>query len=196
MNKIITIIIGILLVFSPALIAQNETRSTSSYGNTFNVGLGIGGYGASYGGYYGYLGRSVPIIHFDYEFDVAKNFTLAPFISIASSSRRYYWGDNNTPKRYYTYRQTVIPIGVKGTYYLDNLLQANSKWDFYVAGSLGFAIINSKWDSDYYGDKTYYKDPSPLFLNLHAGIEYHISNKIGAFVDFSTGVSTLGLAFH
>jgi hypothetical protein len=42
MNKIITIIIGILLVFSPALIAQNETRSTSSYGNTFNVGLGIG----------------------------------------------------------------------------------------------------------------------------------------------------------
>ena len=28
-------------------------------------------------------------------------------------------GNNNTPYRYYTYRETVIPIGVKGTYYFD-----------------------------------------------------------------------------
>jgi hypothetical protein len=195
MNKLITLILGILLVFSSQLNAQNEKRS-SSYGNTFNVGIGVGGYGGGYGGYYGYMGRSIPIIHFDYEFDVAKNFTLAPFISIASSSRKYYWGDKDHPERYYTYRQTVIPIGVKGTLYLDDLVHASSKWDFYLAGSIGFAIVNSKWDSDYYGDRKYYRDPNPLFLNLHAGIEYHINQKVGVFVDFSTGVSTIGLAFH
>jgi len=192
MNKLITLILGIFLTFSSQINAQNQSKSMSEFGKTLNIGLGIGGYG----GYYGYAGRTIPVVHIDYEIEVAKAFTLAPFISIASNSRRYYWGDNNHPNRYYTYRQTVVPIGVKGTLYLDNLLKASSKWDFYLAGSVGFAIVSSKWDADYYGDKYYYKDPNPLFLNLHAGAEYHISNKIGAFVDFSTGFSTIGLAFH
>lgn len=103
---------------------------------------------------------------------------------------------NNYPYKYYTYRQTVVPIGAKGTYYLDQLLKANNKWDFYVAGSLGFAIVSSHWDADYYGNKTYYASPNPLFLDLHAGAEYHINHKIGLFLDLPTGVSTIGLGFH
>jgi hypothetical protein len=31
---------------------------------------------------------------------------------------------------------------------------------------------------------------------LHVGAEYHLSRKVGLFLDLSTGVSTLGLAFH
>ena len=51
----------------------------------------------------------------------------------------------------------VIPVGVKGTYYFDQLLGAGSKWDFYLSGSLGFAIVRSTWDDGYYGDRKYYK---------------------------------------
>ena len=59
-----------------------------TYGKTLNLGLGVGGYS----GYYGHVGRSLPVFHVDYELDVAKNFTVAPFINIYSFSNSYYWG--------------------------------------------------------------------------------------------------------
>jgi hypothetical protein len=166
--------------------------SSEKFGKTLNLGLGIGGYS----GYYGYVGHTMPVLHIDYEFDALKNFTLAPFLSFYSYRNGYYWGNHDNPYKYYYYHETVIPIGVKGTYYFDQLLNANSNWDFYLAGSLGFAIVNSSWESDYYGDRNYYHNGSPLFLDLHAGAEYHINNRIGIFLDISTGVSTIGLAIH
>lgn len=171
-----------------------EKLGGEQYGKSLNLGIGIGGYS----GYYSYVGRSLPVFHVNYEFDVAKNFTLAPFIGFYSYSNRYYWGDNkkNHPYKYYTYRETVITMGGKGTYYFDDLLKANSKWDFYLAGSLGFSIVNSTWDNDYYGDDNYYRRGNPLFLDLHIGTEYHFNKHIGAFLDLSTGVSTIGLSFH
>jgi hypothetical protein len=35
-----------------------------------------------------------------------------------------------------------------------------------------------------------------LFLDLHLGAEYHLNNRVGLFLDLSTGVSTIGLAIH
>ena len=121
---------------------------------------------------------------------------LAPFVSFFTFSNNYYWGNKNFPDRYYSYRETVIPIGVKGTYYFDDLLKANEKWDFYLAGSLGFAIVNSHWEEGYGGDQNYYHGPNSLFLDLHIGTEYHFNSRVGAFLDLSTGVSTIGLAIH
>ncbi len=185
-KKIITVSFALLMLISIKLNAQEK------YGKTLNLGIGLG--------YYGYAGYSMPVLHADYEFDVAKNFTLAPSISYYSYHSNYYWGNKNYPYRYYAYRQTVIPIGLKGTYYLDNLLKLNSKWDIYVAGSIGVAIIKSNWDDGYYGDRNLYRNSyrgtTPLYLDLHLGAEYHISNKAGIFLDLSTGVSTLGLAVH
>ena len=105
-------------------------------------------------------------------------------------------GNAHYPYKYYSYHETVIPIGVKGTYYFDQLLNAGSKWDFYAAASLGFRIRNVKWDNDYYGDKYAYNDASGLYLDFHVGTEYHINQKIGLFLDLSTDVSTIGLSFH
>lgn len=169
-----------------------RTTTSSGYGGTLNIGVGIGGYG----GYYNYVGRTLPIIHIDYEFDVAKNFTLASFLKYYSFTRSYYWGNKNYPYRYYTYRETVIPIGVKGSYYFDDLLNAGSKWDFYLAGSLGFAIVNSRWDNDYYGEKDFYSHGNNLYLDIHAGVEYHFNSRLGVFLDLSNGVSTFGIAVH
>jgi len=162
-----------------------------TYGKTLNIGLGIGGYG----GYYNYTSHNVPVFHFDYEFDVARNFTLAPFISFYSYNDSYNY-KNGSSSQNYDYHETVIPIGIKGTYYFDELLNANSNWDFYMAGSLGFAIVNSRWDDNYPGDKNYYNDGSQVYLHIHIGAEYHFNSKVGAFLDISNGVSTIGLAFH
>lgn len=187
MKKTTLILICFLTLFITGANAQRNTNS-SAYGSTFNAGLGIG--------YYGYVGRSIPVIHLNYEFDVAKNFTLAPFISLYSVSNEYYWGNNNNPYRNYTYRETVIPIGLKGSYYLDQLVSAGSNWDFYVAGSLGFAIVSRNWESGYNGDRDYYRTAQPLYLGLHVGTEYHFNNRIGAFLDLSSNGSSIGLAIH
>jgi hypothetical protein len=170
-----------------------NTNAQEKYGKTFNIGLGAGGYS----GYYSFANRSLPVLHFDYEFDVAKNLTLAPFINLASYTEDYWWGNNSNPYRYYTYTETSIPIGVKGSYYFDDVLNASSKWDFYLSGSLGFVIINSSWNNNYQGNKDYYyRDRNPLFLDIHIGTEYHFNKRLGAFADLSTGVFTLGIAIH
>ena len=168
-------------------LSAQRTGYSEKHGKTLNLGLGVGGYA----GYYGYVGHSLPVFHINYEFDVARNFTLAPFVSFSTYRNGYYWHDNN-----YYYHETIIPIGIKGTYYFDQLLDASPNWDFYLAGSLGFVIIKSSWDNGYNGDQNYYRDGNPLFLDLHAGTEYHFNKRIGAFLDLSTGVSTIGLAFH
>lgn len=170
------------LIFSAVIlfpVSAQQSVSSEKYGNTLNLGLGIGGYS----GYYGYTNHTLPVFHANYELGVARNFTLAPFVTLYS-----YRGDN--------YRETVTPLGVKASYYFDNLLGAGQKWDFYLAGSLGFALVSTMWDSGYQGDRTYYQKASPLFLDLHVGTEYHITNRIGAFLDISSGVSSIGIAIH
>lgn len=177
--KKITFTFALILMFAgTSLLAQNNNYP-EKYGRTLNLGVGIGGYS----GYYGYIGRSLPVVHLNYEFDVARSLTLAPFITFYS-----YRGDH--------YRETVIPIGLKGTFYFDQLLKANSKWDFYLAGSLGFAVVNSRWDNDYNGNRDDWHNPGALFLDVHIGAEYHISSELGLFLDLSNGVSTFGIAIH
>jgi hypothetical protein len=175
--KLVSLLFFLFMIGSNVSAQQNVSYS-ERYGHTLNLGLGVGGYA----GYYGYVNQSVPVFHINYEFDVARSFTLAPFATFFTYHRNYY-------------QETVIPIGVKGTYYFDQILRANPNWDFYLAGSLGFSLVHTSWDNGYYQDNTY-KGANPVFLDLHIGTEYHLSQKIGLFLDLSTGVSTIGLAFH
>jgi len=178
--KKITFTFLIALMISGAGAFAQKSGYSSSHGNTLNLGLGVGGYY----GYYNHVGHSLPVLNINYEFDVARNFTLAPYVSIYT-----YRNDNDH------YRETILPLGVKGTFYLDQALNAGAAWDFYLAGSLGFALRTATWDSGYDGE-TYYQDVSPLLLDLHLGAEYHLSNSVGLFLDLSTGVTTLGLSFR
>ena len=175
----LTILLGFLI--SGTTVCAQKAHTYEEYGHTLNLGVGIGGYY----GYYHYVGHSLPVFSINYEFDAARNFTLAPFATFYS-----YRNDNKH------YQESIIPVGVKGTLYLDKILRASPDWDFYLAGSLGFVIRNVSWDSGYYGDKYIYHDASPLFLDLHIGTEYHLNKRLGLFLDLSTGVSTIGLAFH
>jgi hypothetical protein len=195
MKKIITISLFFLSILCFNISAQ-EVTSFGIHRHTLNIGVGVGGYG----GYYGYVGHSMPVYHIDYENYVTKNFTLASFISLytyrngcidgVACDQEYY------PFKYYYYHETVIPVGAKGKYYFDKLLNTGSKWDLYLAGSLGIAIVNAKWENGYHGDRFYFHSTSPLFLDAHIGTAYHINSKFGIFLDISTGVSTIGLAIH
>jgi hypothetical protein len=175
-----------IIVLVLILVLSNPMGAQGSHGNTFNLGIGLG--------YYGYVRGSVAVLQANYELEVSPNFTLAPFIGFYSYRSDYYW-DN---RGYYGFRETVIPLGVKGFYYFDDLLEADEKWDFYLAASLGAAIRRTRWDEGYYGDKKayrrHYRGASPIYLDLHAGAEYHFNDRIGMFLDLSTGVSTLGVS--
>lgn len=144
-------------------------------------------------------GSAIPMLMFNYEFDVAKNFTVAPFVGIYAASGKYFWGNPAKPfgdpsYKYYTYNEVAIPLGAKGTYYFDELLKAGAKWDFYAAGSLGFVYRRVRWENGYTGNKTAFGGARPLHLDIHIGGEYHINSKYGLFLDLSTGVSTAGLS--
>ncbi|MDD2797285.1 MAG: hypothetical protein PHV20_01705 [Bacteroidales bacterium] len=178
MKHLSAIIICILAFYTSGVRAEKHA-SSDRYGHTLNVGIGIGGYS----GYYNYVGQSLPVLNANYEFTVANNFTLAPFISFYNYSNSYY-------------HESVIPIGVKGSYYFDDILKASHNWDFYLAGSLGTAIVNSTWDNNYNGNRNYYHNGNPLLLDIHIGTEYHLTRNLGIFLDLSSGVSTLGLSFH
>jgi len=184
------IIFAILFLLAAQIPLQ--AQGSESFGNTFNIGIGVGGYA----GYYGYANRSIPVVHLNYELGIIQNFTLAPFVSIYTFSDNYYWGDNKSPSRFYQYRETVIPIGLKGSYYFDDLLTAGAAWDFYLGASAGVAIVRSSWESGYNGDKNYYHGGRSAFLDIHLGAEYHLTEQLGVFIDLSSGFSTIGLAIH
>lgn len=190
MKKISFTLLMAVMMLGLNLSAQEKNLPSGGekFGNTLNIGAGIA--------YYGYIGASSPVLHANYEFDIAKNFTLAPFITVYTYRKDYYWGNHAHPSRYYYYRETIIPIGVKGSYYFDELFQAGSKWDFYAAASIGFAIRKTVWENGYYGDTRVREGASGLYLEGHLGSEYHINNKIGLFLDLSSGISTFGLALH
>lgn len=188
MKKSIIILSLALSATGGKMLSQETTIPSEKFGNTLNAGVGLG--------YYGYIGSSTPVLHANYEFGIANNFTLAPFITYYSYQRNYYWGNKNYPDRYYYYRVTSIPVGVKGSYYFDQLLQAGPKWDFYGAGSLGFAIRTTTWENGYYGETSVQHGSSGLYLDLHIGTEYHLGRKMGLFLDLSSGISTFGLAIH
>lgn len=97
-------------------------------------------------------GRQLSVFHINYEFDVAPAVTLAPFVS------------------FYDY-SNFIPIGVKGSFYFDNMLQINSSWDLYVAGTLGLGIVSDEWDTQYYRDRYNFRGPNAIFIDFHLGAE-------------------------
>lgn len=183
---IIAIALGLCHTRSIAQSSYN-TAPREMFGPQLNIGAGVG--------YYGYAGVPAPALMVNVELDVARNITLAPFIGFYTYTSDYYWGSFDYPYRYYRYRETVVPVGVKGAYYFDQLFHASDKWDFYAALSLGFAFRSISWDAGYYGGRDVVTGPSPLYGTAHIGSRLHITPGFGIFLDLSTGVSTFGLSF-
>ena len=136
-----SILILLYLLLTCTTNAQTKSFAGGQYGHVLNIGIG--------NSYYNYIGHTVPVLHANYEFQVARNITLAPFITFYRYSNSQYWGNSQNSYKSYYYHQTVIPVGVKGSYYFDELLNAGTNWDFYLAGSLGFAFRSTSWEDGF-----------------------------------------------
>ncbi len=169
--------LGSIFLLSVNKSSAQENGSQEKYGNTFNIGAGYGI------GNYGYAFYGTPALHLNYEIDIARTLTVAPFVTL------YQYRNGR-------YHETVTPIGLKASCYFDRILKAHSKWDFYLAGSLGVAIRNISWENGFGPDANTIYGPGALYLVLSVGTEYHINKKLGAFVDLSDGISTIGLSIH
>ena len=194
MRFIKQIMLASVIIIGSALPAQSQNNETQpsvyheQFGNTLNLGIGMG--------YFSYIGYAVTAFHADYELSVSRNFTLAPFIDMYTVSDQVYWGDPHNSFRYYHYREMAFPIGVKGTYYLDRFLNLNRNWDLYLGASLGVTFRTFSWQDGDNAQSSINEGSGPLFLELHAGGEYHATRRLGIFVDLSTRISTIGLSIH
>jgi hypothetical protein len=168
--------------------SDDEDDNYEEYGGSLNVGLGLG--------YYSYIAGAFPMVHVNYEFDVARNITLAPFMTVYSYRNYVVWGTSDFPSRSYYFKRTVIPVGIKGSYYFDELLNAGNKWDFYGGASLGFTLAKVTWEPDYYGLRTITRGIDPLYINLHAGTKYHLNNNSAVFFELSPAMSSLGVTLY
>ncbi len=174
----------IIIVFCAFCRLSSHAQDRERY-SALNIGAGIGYYYGNYG---------APSLNLNYEFDVFRNFTLAPYIAFSSYRESRYWGNDIYPGRYYRYTERIIPVGLKASYYFDELFEAGENWDFYLGASVGYAFRTSTWENGYYGERTV--TASPLLGNLHIGTEYKFNTSFGIFLDVSTGISTLGLGIH
>ncbi len=110
--------------------SKGQESNSEPFGHSFNMGMGPG--------YFSTEILPAPFFTINYEYDFLNNLTIAPFIGFAS-----YKGDASIiAARYYYYRATIIPFGIKTTYYLDQLLKIPCRWDVYIACSLGYTYIN------------------------------------------------------
>jgi hypothetical protein len=141
---------------------SSGATSSSEYGNTLNIGVGFGYF------------NGIPVI-VNYEFDIADQITLAPFVGFASGSYGIYG----------TY--SSFQFGAKGSYYFDELLNAGAPWDFWAGLSLGYVSVTYQDKSSWGPGIKSSKFGSGLLLGLQIGAEYHISNKVGAFLELGAG---------
>jgi len=179
LKTLLTIILVCFCIFS-----NGQENKIETYGRSFNMGVGPGYFSASI--------LPAPFFTINYEFDVLNNFTLAPFVSLAS----YKSEASIIASRYYYHRATILPFGIKATYYLDKLLKIPNKWDFYIGCSVGYTYIRKAWDFGYPGINGGIPGLREEYVHAHAGAEYHVSRKAGLFVDVSTGVAVVGVSIH
>jgi hypothetical protein len=187
MKKLVLILALGVGIYNASAQSSYNSAPREMFGPQINLGAGLG--------YYGPAAAPAPAVMANVELDLVRNITLAPFIGFYSYADDYYWGSANHPYGYYRYRETVVPVGVKGAYYFDQLFHASERWDFYAAASIGFAFRSRTWDNGYYGDRDVVAGPSPLYGSAHIGSRLHITKGFGIYLDLSTGMSTFGLSF-
>jgi|TARA_R110000737_G_scaffold21837_2_gene40378 hypothetical protein len=172
-----------LILLLSLVFLTTELVAQEKYGKTLNFGGGLS--------YSRYAPLPIPALNLNYEFDIAPNTTLGPYLSILHHND---YGYNYLGKKY-KYSNTIVPVGVKSYYYFDGLFNWDKRFDVYAGLAVGFNIAFGRWENGYNGP-VYNPTYNPFYAQLHAGGEYHFKDNLGVYVDLSTGLSTVGLAFH
>ncbi|RCR71505.1 hypothetical protein [Larkinella punicea] len=166
-----------LLVMSLLLVGTQSFAQYQKGDKLLNAGIGLSSY---YGG-------GLPI---GASFEVG----ITDEISVGAQVDFYTWGYNFGG---YKWRYTFLPIAVRGSYHVNELLNLNNdKLDLYGGLALGYYISSFKDNSGYSGfyDNAY---GNQVLFGVHLGGRYYFKPNLGAFAEVGYGVSALklGVAF-
>jgi hypothetical protein len=87
-------------------------------------------------------------------------------------------------------------MGLKISYYFKRLVKRHSRYNFYVATSLGCILRKTNWENAYAGTMNTNPGTGPLYIDLHLGAEYRLSKFIGVQLDVSVALFSVFLALH
>ena len=111
-------------------------------------------------------------------------------ISVGAQIDFYTWGYNFGG---YKWRYTFVPVAVRGSYHVNELLNLNNeKLDLYGGLALGYYISSFKDNSGYSGlyNNAY---GNQVLFGVHLGGRYYFKPNLGAFAEVGYGVSALKL---
>ncbi len=121
--------------------------------------------------------RQAAVYHINYEFDVVPSFTIAPSAS------------------FYGYTK-FVPIGVKGSFYFDDVLNLDREWDLYVGATAAMGIVSDEWNNQAYRDMYRFRGANNLFFDVHLGAEYQVTPRAGMFIDLASNAATIGIVLR
>lgn len=113
----------------------------------------------------------------NYEFDIAKNITLAPVVEMYAVRDNIVSNSDNESG-------AALVFAAKGCYYFDQLFHAGPKWDFYAGVSAGIAYERIT-DNE---DKTTETSLKRVNPKAHIGAQLNIKPNMGLFLDVSRRV--------
>ncbi|MGA0555909.1 hypothetical protein ACO2Q8_04595 [Larkinella sp. VNQ87] len=166
-----------LLVMSLLFVGTKSFAQYQKGDKLLNAGIGLSSY---YGG-------GLPI---GASFEVG----VTDEISVGAQIDFYTWGYNFGG---YKWRYTFVPVAVRGSYHVNELLNLNNdKLDLYGGLALGYYISSYRDNSGYSGfyDNAY---GNQVLFGLHIGGRYYFKPNLGGFAEVGYGVSALklGVAF-
>lgn len=121
--------------------------------------------------------RQAAVYHINFEFDVVPSVTIAPSAS------------------FYGYTK-FVPIGLKASYYFDQVLNLLPEWDLYVAGTAAMGIVSDDWNNQTYRDMYRFRGANNLFFDVHIGTEYQVTPRAGMFIDLASNAATIGIVLR
>lgn len=166
-----------LVMLSVALTSQTFAQFAKG-DKLLNVGIGLGVYG-----------RGGLPIGGSFEYGVTDKISVG--VQADYYSWKYNYGFSGTN---YGYKYTFLPIAVRGSYHVNDLLKlGNDKVDLYAGLALGYYISSFTYDGVNYGGT--YSDGygSRAFIGLHLGGRYYFKPNIAGFAELGAGVSALKL---
>lgn len=167
-----------LLAFS----AQNAMAQYAQGDKLLNVGIGVNGF----------YGRGLPL-GASFEYGITPEISVGAQIDFYTYNYGYNYGAGLNNK----FRYTFIPIAIRGSYHVNELLNLNNdKVDLYGGLQLGYYLSSYSGDNGFNG---IYNDAygSRAFFGVHIGGKYYFKPNLGAFAEVGYGVSALklGVAF-
>lgn len=155
---------AIIALFSLSLVATKSLAQMAiDKGTKFvNLGIGIGGAG--------YLGSSALGFNAAADFGITKNITVGPSVGYRS------YGNS------FGYSLSAFDIGARGSYHFNELLNTPENVDLYAG--LGLTYFGYSGDG-FVGDASF------IYIPFHLGGRYMFAEKLGAFAELGSAVSTL-----